>query len=60
MLKFIYYGVTLVLCFPIIVWNAIVSLILFDSRYWDDCMSIIPDLLDVVNNYNKDTKPKRF
>lgn len=58
MLKFIYYGITLVLCFPIIIWNALVSIIMYDAKYFDGCMQHVADFMNIVDN--PDSKPSKF
>lgn len=49
MFKFIYYATSLVLCFPVITWNAIVSIITWDAKYFDDCMEQVANLLNIID-----------
>lgn len=51
MFKFLYYGISLVACFPIIIWNAFVAVIMFDSKYWDDCMALVANMLQIVDDH---------
>ncbi len=47
LLRWIYYGVALVLASPFITWNAIVSVIMWDGKYWDNaCYGIYQALTD--------------
>lgn len=41
LLKWIYEYVTILLCLPLFAWNAIISLIMWDSSYWDRACAAI-------------------
>lgn len=58
MFKLLYYAISLVACFPIMLWSAITSLIMFEVRYWDDCMQCVSDILNIVDDNPR--KPKTF
>lgn len=45
LLRWIYYGVSLMLAAPFIAWHAIVSLIMYDITHWDNaCEGILSSL----------------
>ncbi len=49
MFKIIYYAVSLAACFPVMIWNALVSVIMWDAKYFDECMQSIADLLNIID-----------
>lgn len=49
MFKILYYGASLVACFPIITWNALVSIVMWDAKYFDGCMEQVANLLNIID-----------
>jgi hypothetical protein len=53
-LKWIYYGVSMILVTPYLLWNAFVSLIMWDAKYWDNaCYGVYQGLDDDHFNSKK-------
>ena len=46
LLKWIYYGVSLALVAPYLTWNAFVSLIMWDAKYWDNACEQVNNLIN--------------
>lgn len=46
MLKLIYTGATIVLSAPILGWNALVTVIMWDIKYWDNACEQVNNLID--------------
>jgi hypothetical protein len=46
MLKLIYTGVTIALSTPILGWNALVTVIMWDIKYWDNACEQVNNLID--------------
>jgi hypothetical protein len=47
LLRWFYYGVSLTLALPFILWHGVVGLIMWDSNYWDNaCEGIFTALKD--------------
>jgi hypothetical protein len=46
MLKLIYTGVTIVLSTPILGWNALITVIMWDIKYWDNACEQVNNLID--------------
>jgi len=57
LLRWIYYGVSMVLVVPYLVWNAFVSLIMWDAKYWDNaCYGVYRGMDDEENILNPKNK----
>jgi hypothetical protein len=57
LLKWIYYGVSLALVTPYLTWNAFVSLIMWDAKYWDNaCYGVYQGMDDDENLLNPKNK----
>lgn len=46
LLKWIYYGVALLLAVPLIAWGGIASIIMWDAKYWDNVCHGVYQALD--------------
>jgi hypothetical protein len=47
LLKYIYETITISLCVPILAWNAIISLIMWDIKYWDNACHQVDNLINL-------------
>jgi hypothetical protein len=46
-LKWIYYGVMLLLTVPLLLWSGIASVFMWDAKYWDAACYGISQVLDI-------------
>jgi hypothetical protein len=57
LLKWIYYGVAMILALPFILWSGIVSIIMWDAKYWDNaCYGIYQGMDEEENHLNPKNK----
>jgi hypothetical protein len=52
LLKVFYYSVSFTLLLPYVAWIALVSITMWDSKYWDGAMSGLFQAIDSVNENN--------